>query len=427
MSGIEQYLNNILSARYGKDVRQSIHDAIEQSYTDATLGFPIQPTLVTADNYTDILPDLNDAKEDKVYRLNFSSEAVPGINCSDNLPKGLPNGNIITLMVIRGTTPTNNPGITHLLFSTEGIYYRWTTAKNTGSEWVTVWGDWYLIAKNYDDLILTYHVNKSYTDSDLDGTHFKSLTKAIMNVQNHENVTIYVYEGTYDIISEIEEAYGTGFLDTNNYDGLALKNNVHIIFSSKAKVVCHYKGDRQYTLTTFSPFTAGGNHGFILENLNIDVSRCRYCVHDERGLNTDMYRNVYLNCNMKLDNSDNPQWNSTQCIGGGLGTNGEIIIKDSIFEGINTRGEYEKENGVVTYHNSAADGAKSKIVMSGCYIKGKGTARFSYYGQSEEITEVLVTGNSFGSSIVSRAETSDGSSPNVNISIIDFNNEIRNE
>lgn len=35
-SNIQQFLNKILSSRYGKDVRQAIHDSIQQCYTDAT-------------------------------------------------------------------------------------------------------------------------------------------------------------------------------------------------------------------------------------------------------------------------------------------------------------------------------------------------------------------------------------------------------
>ena len=35
-SKIEQYLNKILSSRFGKDVRQSIHDGIKQCYSDVT-------------------------------------------------------------------------------------------------------------------------------------------------------------------------------------------------------------------------------------------------------------------------------------------------------------------------------------------------------------------------------------------------------
>ncbi len=38
MAGIETYLKNILSAIYGKDVRQSIHDSIKQCYYDGKVG-----------------------------------------------------------------------------------------------------------------------------------------------------------------------------------------------------------------------------------------------------------------------------------------------------------------------------------------------------------------------------------------------------
>ena len=38
MASISEYLKQILSARYGKDVRQSIHDAIQQCYYDGKAG-----------------------------------------------------------------------------------------------------------------------------------------------------------------------------------------------------------------------------------------------------------------------------------------------------------------------------------------------------------------------------------------------------
>lgn len=38
MSTIQEYLNNILKAVYGKDVRQNIHDAIQQCYEDGKVG-----------------------------------------------------------------------------------------------------------------------------------------------------------------------------------------------------------------------------------------------------------------------------------------------------------------------------------------------------------------------------------------------------
>ena len=38
MAGIEEYLNQIKNAIYGKDVRQAIHDGIEACYEDGKAG-----------------------------------------------------------------------------------------------------------------------------------------------------------------------------------------------------------------------------------------------------------------------------------------------------------------------------------------------------------------------------------------------------
>ena len=40
MANITELLQTILSARYGKDVRQAIHDGIDKCYKDATDGKP---------------------------------------------------------------------------------------------------------------------------------------------------------------------------------------------------------------------------------------------------------------------------------------------------------------------------------------------------------------------------------------------------
>ena len=36
--------------------------------------------------------------------------------------------------------------------------------------------------------------------------------------------------------------------------------------------------------------------------------------------------NKYIGCYMELDNSNNEAWEAPQCIGGGLGVNGDVLI-----------------------------------------------------------------------------------------------------
>ena len=173
----------------------------------------------------------------------------------------------------------------------------------------------------------------------------------------------------------------------------------------------------------FSPFNSGV-YGFTLDNLHLEASNCRYDVHDERASANDGYKNEYKNCSLYIDNSGNTGWSSKQCIGGGLGRNGEILVENCIFESV---GISDSGYGIVSWHNGAAGGAKSSIVISGNYFKGKGTFRLSWYGNSTDITTALVSNNSFGSAIQSKAETSDGTSPNVNTEIIEWNNVIRTD
>ena len=65
--------------------------------------------------------------------------------------------------------------------------------------------------------------------------------------------------------------------------------------------------------------------------------------------------------------------------------------------------------------------------MSNCYVKGTGTLRFSWYGTSTDITIVKATGNNLGSAIQFVAETSDGTSPNENVELYEWNNIIRSD
>lgn len=212
-------------------------------------------------------------------------------------------------------------------------------------------------------------------------------------------------------LKNLEKIFLTTLLNPQLH-GIILKNNVHLIFSSKAKVVFNYTGDNSLVHQYFSPFNAGEN-GFTLENLHLETSRCRYAIHDERALSTEMYINKYLNCNIVHDNTNGGY---VQCIGGGLGRNGEIIIKDCYFNNPNASNNDE----LVSFHNNfAQDQSKSNIVMSGNYFE-KGTIRISWCGESQEITDCLISNNKINSNIIFTAERVEDTIHNMKL--IEFNN-----
>ena len=250
-----------------------------------------------------------------------------------------------------------------------------------------------------------------------------SLKEGIETASEILNATLYVDPGTYDLIDEFGSSYFENFTASQSNVGLVLKNNIHVIFSPQAKVVCHYQGNNENVQKRFSPFNAGhfeGSKGYIIENLNLECSNTRYAIHDEHGNDSTFYKNHYINCNIDFDNSLNTVWGASQCIGGGLGRNGEVIIENCIFYSHRTTFIVST---AVSYHNSGAANAKSKVIVKDCYFKENNTMRFSYYGESTEITDVMICNNSLGSAIDTRAETEDSLINNMNV--IQFNNEIR--
>lgn len=264
--------------------------------------------------------------------------------------------------------------------------------------------------------------NKKYYVKKSGGADFTSLLECLLIATETLDSVVYVDSGEYDLQQEFIDKYGASYWDNISYStskgGLELKNRVKIVFSENAKIIFNYNGSNSEVLSKFSIFNAG-RLGFTLVNCTIESSNCRYCVHDERNTEEDSYENNYINCSFKQDNSLNSSWHSKQCIGGGLGVNGTINIKDCKFESIGINNGY----GIVSYHNSLSISAKSKLTLTGNYFKGNSTFRLSGYGQAEQISTALVSNNSFGAEIVHTKETE---SSRQNTEILSWNNEIRN-
>lgn len=279
-------------------------------------------------------------------------------------------------------------------------------------------GDWYYRYHGNNEYGEWVSPNKPKTITvSKTGGDYSSILVAVLNSKSYD--TIIVEKGEYDLEQEFKDYYGDDFFD--NFDesspkGIYLGNHIHLIFSSDALVKFNYEGNNSAVFRNFSPFISS-TYGFTLENLTLTASRCRYCIHDERNSTKDSYKNVYLNCNLTIDNKELDN-SFRQCIGGGLGYAGEIIIKDCIFNSI---AEHPFEaHADVSYHNSKQDNAKSNIVISGCYFNNR--LKFSWYGESTKVSTMLVTNNRFGGGIIEKAETSEYD--NRNTQVIAFNNVI---
>lgn len=250
---------------------------------------------------------------------------------------------------------------------------------------------------------------------------FTKIVDAVNYINDNSviDATLYICDGIWDICSE----YGTEMETMNSKKrGLYLKNRIHIICSSRAVITAKYTGTNDTVREWFSAFNAGEN-GFILENAKIETDNIRYCVHDERDADSDSYKNQYINCDMTHTNGF-----YVQCIGGGLGLDGHIIIDGCKFKG---KVFNSQDTPLVSYHNSAdgawdnteSKGAKSFIDIKGCYLADKGTFSFINFGKSNKLTTVLLHDNSIGGSI----QISNGSKfYQQNIEILEWWNVNRN-
>lgn len=254
-----------------------------------------------------------------------------------------------------------------------------------------------------------YHVEK-------DGSgDYDSLVAAIQEAVKYNNSIVYVGAGTWDIVDELGSTYMEAVTSNPLTWGLELKNNIHIIGTAKTIIQARYTGTTQNTREYFSVFNAGA-YGFTLENVKIVADNIRYIIHDDRGSGgSTPYVNKFINCDMKLTSG----YYGDTVIGGGLGINGTIEIRNCRLEG--SAGTHR----LAYYHGNnyqGETGAKCTIIVQGCYFAGDGSFDVTKYGDSTEMSTAYLSNNSFGSA---PQVTSGSYAPQDNMQIVAWNNEIR--
>ena len=222
---------------------------------------------------------------------------------------------------------------------------------------------------------------------------YKKLIDAIKAAERYMGSILYVDAGTYDLVSEFGADYFSG-ISSGGMHGVSLKNRIHIIFSPNSYVTCHYTGDNAYVLEDFSPFNCG-QYGFTVENLNLSSSRVRYAIHDERNGKPEQCLSHYINCKITHDNTENEEWHSYSCIGGGLGSNHEVIIENCVFKSVVDEGT--TVHGCVSYHpsnNVSEHNFAAKLTVKDNYFE-TGTLELSGSRTDASIdTVVIFTNNS---------------------------------
>lgn len=247
------------------------------------------------------------------------------------------------------------------------------------------------------------------------GKPYTTIRAGFVAAYAKKNCKVYVYPGTYDLVTEFADILHTITGKVGNKVG----NGMHVVFYDGAKVEAIFdNSDSEYTqseweniLDYFNPFYAETGD-FVVENLNIEAQNCRYCFHDELSDSPTQYNHKYLNCHM-IKRTTTPERKYMMCIGGGLGKYGTIDITGGAYQSITSVGIPEISNGdpadaqmCISYHNGAVAGAKSSINIKNVYVKDRGYIQVEDHGPSTLVTPMLISGCSFGLPVLHRKTSS---------------------
>lgn len=216
---------------------------------------------------------------------------------------------------------------------------------------------------------------------------YTTLKAGIEEATKYFDSVVFVDAETYDMETEFGTDFFTNYTSSSSR-GIELKNRVHVIFASGAKVVFDGSAYGDAVHQYFSPFNANA-YGFTLENAWVETKACRYCVHDDYGDTDIPNHNVYKHCHFEHD-STGTNWGAHQAIGGGFGLSSDIEIREC----------YAKAEGVlypITYHNAGYNKPsllhyKSIIVVTGCHIDG--SVMVSRTGYSTDKSQAFISNNS---------------------------------
>lgn len=304
-----------------------------------------------------------------------------------------------------------------------------TMLTDTCKKWCRVYNHTTQIWSNWtrSDDALEFHVGGGYK--------YATLRSAVEDANLFQNAKVIIHKGTYDLLTEYADKLTDVF--GGSVAGVELKNGVHVIAMDGVKITANVPDDGTYTDDQlsklgefFNPFYSKSNNSFTLENINIEATNTRYCVHDEHS-GAGTYVHKYINCKMKFNNTISRAGIAkyVACIGGGLGEHGTIVIDGGRYEAHTVNGashigggDPENHQNCISYHNGSSATCDSSIRITGVYLADRGYIKFGYYGLSTIKSLCEVSNCSLGLPLVIGKETNNGASDNVNYDVQAWNN-----
>ena len=265
--------------------------------------------MISVENFNSVLPDLDSVNENKVYRLNFAvgSTTIPLHSPYANGWKSKGVATVITSVAHPGVITI---GDTQVFVGSDGVYTRFATR--------TAWQNW--------EKVSDCKYKKTIVVDPSGGGDYTSFTEGVVTgYVNFENAYVYVKRGVYDAIQETKDFWGEDIFDNwvSGYGPISLRKNIHVFCEPGTVLVAHYTGTNANVMMNYSPVNFW-HEDAVLENLTIQASRVRYCVHDDQWDYEGFYHHKTKNCRFKIDNTGNTAWDRRLAYGGGLASNALI-------------------------------------------------------------------------------------------------------
>ena len=304
-------------------------------------------TRINQQNYSTLLPDLNNAKDNYAYLIQYGIVgALP-----NNYPiSGQPNDLLVTY-----ATDNNK---SQLLIRDGVIYSRFSNDHG-------VWGDWkekisYIKVTNSNFIEA---MNKAYNIGNID-VYFSSTLYDLYN--------IYGGNDFFNKYNHENDGYGPVFGNNCKYH----LNHSRFVFNNK--------NTNPEIETNFSPINVYDN--CEIYGGYIEAKRCRYAIHaDAPFFSKTNSSHVIDSMVINFDNSENISRPSNNAIGGGLSLNGTVKINNVMMVS-------DKESSI-NYHANGTGAGISKIFISNCYVPKGNIQVNDPYLVSGNISYYIITNN----------------------------------
>lgn len=196
------------------------------------------------------------------------------------------------------------------------------------------------------------------------------------NIMDFYNSMLFAYEqGNTDVyITGNQYTYTNEFIEyirSLNKRGVPVGNNNKYFFETTSKIYCEYTGDSKSDVKDmFSPLdTMNTANSFEIHGLHITSKNTVYAFHDEMNGASEYCKHIFENCYIELDNTalGNESSYISKALGGGLGQNEEVVIKNCVFKTINPYYS-DRIDKTVSYHGSMVGNTDATLVITGCYF-----------------------------------------------------------